>query len=447
MGRVRRAFTAKEKLAAVSYADAHGNRAAGREFTIDESCIRQWRRQRSRLEKMPSTKKADRGTSEKFPQVEQQVYDWVSERHLQGIAVSTVEIRLQGRLIAKKLGLQDFKGSADWCYGFMRRKELSIRRRTHISQKLPEDYEDKLVQFQRFIIKQRQTYDFELSQIGNADQTPLTFDLPSASTVALKGSKTVTINTTGNEKNRFTVMLACTADGGKLPPFIIFKRKTLPKGVTWPSGVVVRCQDKGWMNDALTVDWIKTVWGKRPGALLKKKSLLVLDAFRCHKSQNVKEMLKKDLGTTLAIIPGGMTSVLQPLDVSINKPMKVMLQRRWNDWYSSGDHTFTPSGNMRKPTLLDVCTWVNDSWEELDPQIIVRAFKKCSISNALDGTEDDELWEETRQSPETCNEDVEDPFFEEPYYADCRTQRFMTEEQVEDLLYSDDDQEEFDGFQ
>ena len=50
------------------------------------------------------------------------------------------------------------------------------------------------------------------------------------------------------------------------------------------------------MNDALTVDWIKTVWGKRPGALLKKKSLLVLDAFRCHKSENVKEMLKKTWG-------------------------------------------------------------------------------------------------------------------------------------------------------
>ena len=101
---------------------------------------------------------------------------------------------------------------------------------------------------------------------------------------------------------------------------------------------------------------------------------------------------------------------------------------------------------MRKPTLLDVCTWVNDSWEELDPQIIVRAFKKCSISNVLDGTEDDELWEETIQSPETWNGDVEDPFFEKPYYADCKTQRFMTEEQVEDLLYSDDDQE-FDSFQ
>ena len=141
------------------------------------------------MEKTAFTSKEDavhqesrQGYIREVSQVEQQVYDWVSERRLQGIAVSTVEIHLQGRLIAKKLGLQDFKGSADWCYGFMRRKELSIRRRTHISQKLPEDYEDKLVQFQRFIIKQRKTYDFELSQIGNADQTPLTFDLPSAST-------------------------------------------------------------------------------------------------------------------------------------------------------------------------------------------------------------------------------------------------------------------------
>lgn len=325
----------------------------------------------------------------------------------------------------------------------MRRKNLSIRRRTHIAQKLPEDFEDKVTQFQKFIIKQRKLHDFDLSQIGNADQTPLTFDLPSATSVAIKGSKTVTINTTGNEKNRFTVMLACTADGGKLPPFIV-KRKTLPKGATWPKGVIVRCQDKGWMDDALTADWVKNVWGKRPGALTKK-SLLVLDAFRCHKSDHVKQILKEDYRTTLTIIPGGMTSILQPLDISVNKPMKVMLQRRWNDWYAEGDHTFTPSGNMRKPTLEDVCNWVHDAWQQLDPEIIVRAFKKCSISNSLDGTEDDFLWED--QPTERDNNDEEFDL-EEPYYADVREkfarETFLTPDEVDDLLQSSD--EEFEGF-
>ena len=56
-------------------------------------------------------------------------------------------------------------------------------------------------------------------------------------------------------------MLACTADGGKLPPYVIFKRKTLPKGAMWPKGIIVRCQEKGWMDETLMKDWMKHVWG------------------------------------------------------------------------------------------------------------------------------------------------------------------------------------------
>ena len=199
------------------------------------------------------------------------------------------------------------------------------------------------------------------------------------------------------------------------------------------------------MDDMLMVDWVKNVWGKRPGGL-RKKSLLVLDAFRCHKSDRMKEMLKEEYRTTLTIIPGGMTSILQPLDVAINKPMKVMLQRRWNEWYAEGEHTFTPSGNMRKPTLLDVCSWV--AWQELHQDIIVKAFKKCCISNALDGTEDDVLWEnamESRNSVEATADEEEDIFEEEPYYADCKMQNFMTDEEVQDLLQRSED-EDFEGF-
>ena len=84
MGRFRRAFTAKEKLAAIAFAEAQGNRAAGREFSVDESCIRQWRKQKSKLQAMPATKKADRGKSEQFPQMEEKVLEWVLERCLQG---------------------------------------------------------------------------------------------------------------------------------------------------------------------------------------------------------------------------------------------------------------------------------------------------------------------------------------------------------------------------
>ena len=61
------------------------------------------------------------------------------------------------------------------------------------------------------------------------DESPIQFDMPSNQTVAATGTKTVKIRNTGNEKNRLTVILACTGDGSKLKLLVIFKRKTVPK--------------------------------------------------------------------------------------------------------------------------------------------------------------------------------------------------------------------------
>lgn len=98
-----------------------------------------------------------------------------------------------------------------------------------LCQSLPEAYEDKIVDFHRFVIRIEQQH-FLLTQIGNADQTPLNFDMPSNTTVEHKDVRTVHVRTTGVEKQRCTVMLAVTADGQKLPPYVSFKQKTLPKG-------------------------------------------------------------------------------------------------------------------------------------------------------------------------------------------------------------------------
>ena len=74
------------------------------------------------------------------------------------------------------------------------------------------------------------------------------FDMPSTRTVNKKGEKSVMIKTTGHEKTHFTVVLACMADGGKLPYMVIFKKKTPPKDKL-PSGVVIYQHPKGWMDE------------------------------------------------------------------------------------------------------------------------------------------------------------------------------------------------------
>lgn len=63
----------------------------------------------------------------------------------------TVElIRIKAIEFARESGLmrEQFKGSIYWVRCFMRCKGFALRLRAYVCQKLPEAYEDKLVEFQ-----------------------------------------------------------------------------------------------------------------------------------------------------------------------------------------------------------------------------------------------------------------------------------------------------------
>ena len=95
------------------------------------------------------------------------------------------------------------------------------------------------------------------------------------------------------------------------------------------------------MNDALFRDWIDIVWASHPGGKIKKNnSLLVLDAFRCHKSEDQLKHLKKQHKTDVAIILGSITYILQPQDVSV-KLLKSKLHNLWTEWMLTGEKSFT----------------------------------------------------------------------------------------------------------
>ena len=64
--------------------------------------------------------------------------------------------------------------------------------------------------------------------------------------------------------------------------------------------------------------------------------MIVMDSARCHLTEDVKEAFRR-AGTTLKYIPGGMTPILQPLDVHLNKPIKDFLKEEWQKWLQHGD--------------------------------------------------------------------------------------------------------------
>ncbi|XP_030635117.1 interferon-induced very large GTPase 1-like [Chanos chanos] len=138
------------KLKAIDLAAGKGNRAAAREFGLNESMIRRWKQPREELTQCKKTTKAFRGKKSRWHELENDLEDWVNAQRADGRGVSTVQIRLKTKTITTAMKFEDFRGGPSWCLRFMRRKGLSIRARTTLCQQLPPGYEEKVSNFRKF---------------------------------------------------------------------------------------------------------------------------------------------------------------------------------------------------------------------------------------------------------------------------------------------------------
>ena len=301
----------------------------------------------------------------------------------------------------------EFKATLRWYVNWKQRHSFTLRTKTTLAQRLPNDLKEKIVQFHQFIIAARHRHGYSLSRIFNMDETPMRFEMPSSRTLEFSGSRTVPVKSCGAEKRSFTVTLAVAADGKKLPPKVIFKGVRTPRDLVVPESVRVSFHKKGWMDETGVKEWIQTCLPRNP---TDERSLLVWDSFRAHFTDAVKEALQRRK-IDVAVIPGGLTPVLQPLDKCFNKPFEDHMKTKYLSWMVTGPFEFTPAGKKKGPSRNQVLRWINQSWNEIPEEMVSRSFKTCGISNALDGTEDDTVYEE--EMPEIDGGEEEEEMEEE----------------------------------
>lgn len=61
----------------------------------------------------------------------------------------------------------------------------------------------------------------------------------------------------------------------------------------------------------------------------------------------------------------------------------------------------------KKPSLTLLCEWILVAWKLIPNYLVVNAFKKCCISNSLDGTgtEDNVVWDSEDNADDTSTSD------------------------------------------
>ena len=147
------------------------------------------------------------------------------------------------------------------------------------------------------------------------------------------------------------------------------------------------------MDESGVKEWIRECL---PRTRNHEQSLLVWDSFRAHLTDDVKLALRQRK-IDVAVIPGGLTPVLQPHDKCLNKPFKDSVRNKYLAWMISGPFEYTPSRKKKPPTRNLALRWVHEAWQEILAEMVMKSFKTCGISNALDGTDDDELYAEEGQ--------------------------------------------------
>lgn len=233
--RNRNAYSIKQKKEVVEYAKQVGRNKAASHFELDASMVGRWVKASSGwIEVNQNSKRLGSGRKPFYPESEKRLYDWIISQRKQGLAVTYAIVKVKMLNILKEdnvasavaetaetavtvaptttaMAAESFKTSDKWISSFMKRNKLAWRRRTRVSQKLPAQTEELLEKFRQFIIQLRIKKSFELHNILNMDETPVWFDMAGNFTIGQKGEKTVHIRATGNEKNRFTVVLTCAA--------------------------------------------------------------------------------------------------------------------------------------------------------------------------------------------------------------------------------------------
>ena len=147
-----------------------------------------------------------------------------------------------------------------------------------------------------------------------------------------------------------TVVLTARADGTKLKPHIIILRRRPIKELETLTTVVCAYDNKSWMDDSLTIDYLNRVVGN----FSFSKRLMIYT--RAH--------LRK-LSMASVIIPAGCTGKIQAPDVSWNMSFKSRLSSSYDEWMLNGPHSFTNAGNMRPPSFLQISTWIHKAWKDI----------------------------------------------------------------------------------
>jgi len=321
----------------------------------------------------------------------------VNELRAAMIPVNGVILKILALQTSRKWQIESFSASNGWIYRFKDRYGLVLRKGTKRTPKLNAGVVDTLRRMMTEIYNICITNNVDY--IINVDETPIVYDLVYDQTLANRGDLEVLISKVQNSKKRFTATLGIIKPMKqnipqvfKCKPMLIFKGKSLRSLVDIydthksDSSILLNFQEKAWNDEKLYTEFLKKCL---PDSIANGnyKILLVHDNVSFHLSASVVNTAHQVFLMKPICLPPNSTAYAQPLDVSINKPIKSGMRQMMLEYlvrsYGGGQI------NISKNMLIE---WLKTVWYGLPNDMIVRSFDVCGIGISPVDTEKKIYW-------------------------------------------------------
>ncbi|KAJ8913919.1 hypothetical protein NQ315_005717 [Exocentrus adspersus] len=214
----------------------------------------------------------------------------------------------------------------------------------------------------------------EPERIFNSDESAFFLQPKGEKVLARKGDRFVYNAGTNDEKENLTVLVTANASGDLAPPMIVFAYERIPGYIansvnpTWGLGR----SDHGWMCGSTFYEYITNVF--EPWLTQKRINrpiLLFVDGHVSHLTLQLSQFCARKGIELLALYPNS-THIIQPMDVSVFKPLKTFWRNEVKRWRleNSGDR-------LRKEHFGKV---FEAALNKISRECIQNGFKACGLS-------------------------------------------------------------------
>ncbi|KAJ1520378.1 hypothetical protein ONE63_003513 [Megalurothrips usitatus] len=303
-----------------------------------------------------------------FDDVERALVQWIHQARSLPVkpALSGSTLKAQAKIIASRLGVENFTATNGWLTRFRRRNKISYVKLSGESADVNNDTVEAWTQ----TVLPAHLKGYALKDIFNADEFAVFINLLPDKSMVAPGEDT---HGGKQSKARVTCLIGSNADGSeKLTPLIIGKSKkprcfanirTLP--CTYAN------QRNAWMDSAIFETWLRKLDGKM--RVEKRKILLFIDNCPAHPVVNGLTNIK------LIFLPKNTTSKLQPMDQGIIKNIKHYYRTRLVHRLIN----FIGRPNVQKKdcyiNLFQAMHFLQWSWSQVTQETISNCFRRAGF--------------------------------------------------------------------